>query len=105
MITEIVTFEITKSMGRGEVVELFEKSAPAWKANPHLVHKSFLYDHQNGVGGGVYLWDTIEAAREAHDASFCSRIQAAFGSAPEFRYFESPVVINNHTSEEEVAVS
>lgn len=48
------------------------------------------------LGGGVYLWKSAEAAREAHRVAFTTRIQELFGSAPEFRYFETSVVINNH---------
>lgn len=96
MITEIVTFRIREGMSRKEVVALYEKSVPVWRENPNLAHKSFLYDPEAGLGGGVYLWDTIDAAHAAHGEAFQARIQDVFGSAPEFRYFESPVVINNH---------
>ena len=96
MMTEIVTFRIKDGMSREEVTALYERSVPGWKVNPHLLHKSFLYDADNGVGGGVYLWKSIDAAHEAHGAPFKARIQELFGSAPEFRYFETPVVINNH---------
>ena len=100
MFTEIVTFSIGENMSRSDVLGLYEKSVPNWKANPNLVHKSFLYDEESGTGGGVYLWRSMDAAREAHGDAFCSRIRAVFGSTPDFRYFESPVVINNHAGTE-----
>ena len=103
MITEIVTFKIAKDLDRDAVVALYEKSAPGWKSNPHLIHKSFLYDAATGTGGGVYLWDSVEAAKESHGEVFRSRISEVFGSTPEFAYFETPVVITNHSVERPVA--
>jgi hypothetical protein len=48
-------------------------------------------------GGGVYLWKNIEAARKAHGQAFQEAIQSIFGSKPEMRYFEAPIVIDNAT--------
>lgn len=96
MITEIVTFGIGNGLQRSDVVSLYEKSGPAWKENRNLLHKSFLYDPEHDVGGGIYLWNSIDAAKSAHGPAFQNRIQEVFGSQPEIRYFESPVVINNH---------
>jgi len=95
MITEIVTFNISESLGREAVVALYEKSVPLWKSNPHLIHKSFLYDAESNLGGGVYLWDNQDAALESHGEEFQNRIRDVFGSIPEFTYFETPVVIDN----------
>ncbi len=95
MITEVVIFPIPENMTREQVVGLYEKSVPAWRANPDLVHKSFLYDPQNKRGGGVYLWKSMEAAKRGHDGKWCARIAEVFGGEPKFDYFESPVVIDN----------
>jgi hypothetical protein len=96
MLTEIVTFRIKDGLQRSDVVALYEASAPTWKENQSLLHKSYLYDREQRIGGGVYLWKSMDAAQVAHGATFQDRIRDAFGSSPEFRYFESPVVINNH---------
>jgi hypothetical protein len=95
MITEIVTFAIPPGMSRDEVVALYEKSAPGWRANPELIRKNYLYDPGNNRGGGVYMWKTLAAAKEGHGAAFRERIAASFGSAPEFQYYETPIVIDN----------
>jgi hypothetical protein len=33
-------------MTREQVISLYEKSVPTWRANPDLIHKSFLYEEQ-----------------------------------------------------------
>lgn len=99
MITEIVTFKIPGIMDREAVVSLYNKSVPSWEANPHLIHKSFLYDPERNIGGGVYLWESLEAARESHGEAFHNRIRQVFGSTPEFAYFETPLVIDNRAKQ------
>jgi len=65
MITEVVIFPIPKDMTREQVISLYEKSVPTWRANPDLIHKSFLYDSETRRGGGVYLWKNVGAQNEA----------------------------------------
>ena len=96
MITEIVTFKLKDGMDRATVTADYEKSVPVWKGNPALLHKSYLFDEAKGIGGGVYLWTSKEAAQTAHGAGFVEKITGLFGSAPEFQYFDSPLYINNH---------
>ncbi|MDU8909712.1 hypothetical protein [Aestuariicoccus sp. MJ-SS9] len=97
MITEIVTFDIPEGMGRERVVALFEESAEIWRANPKLYRKNYLYDPEAGIAGGVYTWDSIADAQEAHGEAFLSRVAETFGSTPSFRYFETPVVVQNRS--------
>ena len=95
MITEIVTFEIPEGMDRDTVVALFEESAEIWRKHPKLHRKNYLYDPAAGIGGGVYTWDSIADAKEAHGDTFLARVADTFGSAPRFQYFETPVVVQN----------
>jgi len=95
MITEIVTFEINKDMGRERVVALFEQSAEIWRAHPKLHRKNYLYDPEAGIAGGVYTWDSVADAQEAHGEAFFARVAETFGSTPRFQYFETPVVVQN----------
>ena len=94
MIVEIVNFPIPDNMSDADIQERFEATAPVWKANPDLMHKSYLHDKDRKIGGGVYLWKHREAATAAHDAAWIERITGVFG-APTFQYFDSPVQVNN----------
>ena len=95
MITEIVTFPIPDGMTREEVVALYEKSVPGWKANRDLLRKNYLYGAGAGQGGGIYTWKTIEAAKQGHGPAFLARIRETFGAEPSFAYYETPIVIDN----------
>lgn len=99
MITEVVLWRLPEGMTRDEVTAKFRASVPAWRNRPSLVHKAFLYDEESRRVGGVYLWATIEAAREAHGPAFQERIRANFGAPPEFQYFDTPIVIDNQAKQ------
>jgi len=95
MITEIVMFRLPEGMSRDDALAKYRLSIPIWQANPDLIRKAFLFDEASRQGGGVYLWKTVEAAKLAHDAAFQERIQSTYGSAPEIRYFETPILVDN----------
>ncbi|MEZ5714787.1 MAG: hypothetical protein R3D85_06215 [Paracoccaceae bacterium] len=95
MITEIVTFDLPEGMTRDEAVGLFEKSVPRWEANRALVRKYYLFDGEQGIGGGVYLWSALGDARAAHDAAWCAMAEELYGAAPRFQYFETPLIVDN----------
>ena len=99
MITEIVTFEIPEGMARERVIALFEESAEAWRAYPKLHRKNYLHDPAAGIAGGVYTWDSVEDAQEAHGAVFMARVAESFGSVPRFQYFETPIMVQNRPAE------
>jgi hypothetical protein len=99
MITEIVTFEIPADMPREAVLRAFEASAALWRAHPKLQRKNYLYDPEAGLAGGVYTWESRADAQEAHGPEFVARIADTFGSVPTFQYFETPIVVQNQTTD------
>ena len=100
MITEIVTFEIPEGMSKERVFALFEQSAEIWRAYPRLHRKNYLYDPEAGIAGGVYTWDSVADAKAAHGEAFLARVAETFGSTPTFRYFETPIVVQNRPAPE-----
>ncbi len=94
MICEIVTFDIA-GLERDEVLALYEKTLARWRAWPGLIRKMYLYDEEGGRGGGIYLWESREAAQGAHDAEWCAMAERLYGSAPKFDFYEVPVVLEN----------
>ena len=93
--SEIVLFSLPEGLRREEAMAKYRARISIWQGNPDLIHKAFVYDETSRQGGGVYLWKNIEAAKKAHGPAFQETIQSAFGSRPETRYFEAPIVIDN----------
>lgn len=95
MITEIVTFKLPQGMAREQLVANFRQTAPKWRENPALIRKNYLYDAANGIGGGVYLWHSIDDARRWHNDAFRQKVVEVYGSEPTITYFDTPIVVDN----------
>jgi hypothetical protein len=97
MITEIVTFKLRDGMTREDVVAAYRTTAPIWRANPECIRKCYLYDGERRLGGGAYLWTSVEAARRAHGDAWRAMINELYGSDDEISivYFETPIVADN----------
>ncbi|MCK6453376.1 MAG: YdhR family protein [Alphaproteobacteria bacterium] len=95
MITEIVLFDLPKGITRAEMIAQFREAAPRWRQNPDLTRKYMIFDLERGKGGGVYLWNSVAAAKRWHDEAFRQRIRATFGSEPTYQYFDTPVIVDN----------
>lgn len=97
MITEIVTFNLPPNMTREQLVANFRQTAPKWHANPDLIRKNYLYDSVNNIGGGVYLWKSLEDAQRWHNDAFRQKVIEVYGREPTIQFYETPIVVDNET--------
>ena len=109
MITEVITFKLRPGMTREDVVAAYRRTAPIWRANPDCIRKSYLYDADRGLGGGAYLWKSLDAAKLAHGEAWRQMINELYGSEDQISiaYFETPIVADNlvqQTIEEDAPV-
>jgi hypothetical protein len=95
MVTEVVTFKLPDAMTRAQVVAAFRKSVSAWRGNPDLIRKQFLFDETRKLGGGVYLWRSLEDSKRWHGDEYRKRIRETYGSDPSFTYYETPIALDN----------
>jgi len=94
MITTIVRFPLPQGMSPDDVKAAFEHSAPHFKGAAGLIRKYYLLDADR-TGGGVYLWESREAAETMYSDAWRQQIAEHFGAAPKIEYFETPLVIDN----------
>ncbi|MFZ5920571.1 MAG: YdhR family protein [Chloroflexota bacterium] len=95
MITEVVTFKLPQGMTRDQLVANFRQTAPKWHENPDLIRKNYLFDGENGLGGGVYLWKSKEDALRWHNDAFRQKVLEVYGSKAQISYYETPIVVDN----------
>jgi hypothetical protein len=79
MITEIVLFHLPDGMSREDAIAKYRLSVPAWRANPDLIRKTFLFDETSRRGGAVYNWKSMEAAKLGQGPEFQKRDRARTG--------------------------
>jgi hypothetical protein len=94
MITAIVRFPLPKGMTLDDAKAVYEKSVPNYQGVPGLVRKYYLFG-QDQIGGGVYLWQSKEAAEKMYSAAWKKMITERCGTAPEISYYDTPVIVDN----------
>ena len=97
MITAIVNFKLPADIGAKKAAELFKSSAPKYRGLKGLVRKYYLFDAEKRIGGGVYLWKSKADADAVYTPQWKTYIAERYGTPPDIRYFETPVVVDNET--------
>jgi hypothetical protein len=97
MIVAIVQFDLPAGMTLANATDsIFAPSVDKYRTMPGLIRKNYLFGH--GKGGGVYLWESMEAAERAYSAEWQRMMTERFGIAPVVTYFESPIEVANSAS-------
>jgi deazaflavin-dependent oxidoreductase (nitroreductase family) len=86
-------FQLNEPMSPRRASEALEASAPSKQNTPGLLRKHYLHGLEGDQAGGVYLWESKEAAEALYDESWCQRVADRYGSPPIVEYFESPVMV------------
>ena len=96
MITAIVQFPLRPGTTLEEAKALFEGSASKYQGAAGLVRKYYLFG-EDGTGGGVYLWESREAAERMYSPEWRKMIADRYGTPPQITDFETPVIVDNAT--------
>ena len=97
MITAIVNFKLPADIDAKKAAELFRGSAPKYRGMKGLVRKYYLFDDEKRIGDGVYLWKSKADAEAVYTPQWKAYIAERYGTPPEIRYFETPVVVDNES--------
>lgn len=99
MITALVEFKLPQQVSIEEARDLFMGSAAKFQDFPGLLRKYFLLSEDCSSAGGVYLWESRERAEQMYTQAWLDDLQSRFGSTPSITWFNTPVVIDNISSE------
>jgi hypothetical protein len=99
MTTVIIQYPLPPGASIDVVKSGFVKVAPFFHGPHGLLRKYFLLSDDGTSGGGVYLWTSRQAARDFTEATIRPMIQEKFHVDPSITYFETPVVVDNISSE------
>ena len=73
--------------------------APFFQRPPGLVRKYFLLSDDGATGGGVYLWSSRQTAHDFSEGTIRPMIKEKFHVEPSITYFETPVIVDNLSSQ------
>jgi hypothetical protein len=94
MIVAIVQFPLPSGTTEADAVALFRKSAPLYVGKPGLVRKHYLYG-EGPTGGGVYLWESRQAAEATYTPEWRAMIAERYGAEPAIAWYDSSVTVDN----------
>ena len=97
MIIAFVQFNIPFEMSLEDARTRFLESAAFFQQAEGLKRKYYLFDGK--TGGGVYVWESREAAEKMYDDRFRQTIKDKYGNTPTVRYIDVPVLVDNTIGE------
>ena len=68
MITTLVQFQLPSPVSLAEATRRFETTAPKYQKLPGLIRKYYIRSEDGRIVGGVYLWQTRQAAESLYSA-------------------------------------
>jgi hypothetical protein len=86
MISAIVRYKLPPSIDYNDCLAHFAKIAPNFRKAKGLISKHFIWG-ENGTAGGVYQWETREAADSFYSGPWLKGIVERYGMKPEIEYF------------------
>jgi hypothetical protein len=89
MITAIVLYDLPPSIGFEECRAHFTRIAPDFLKIPGFLRKQFICAGDGKVAGGVYMWESQEAAERFYSGEWLDGIRARYGTEPRITYFET----------------
>ena len=99
MITAMVQFKLPQPISRSQAREKFSETAPKYREIAGLIRKYYLLSEDGGTAGGVYLWESREAAKGLYTDAWRNFVLEKYGVLPSVSYFETPVVVDNAVGE------
>lgn len=88
----VVTYGLPEGTDRDTAVQMFRDSIPRYMATEGLLRKNVIY--QDGLGGGVYLWESREAAEKAYSPEWTAYMTEKYNHPPQLTYYEMPITMD-----------
>jgi hypothetical protein len=93
MIVASVRFRLRPGTTLEDAAKVFEASTPKYRGVPGLVTKYYVFG--NGKGGGIYIWESRQAAEKLYTPQWKQMIAERYGAEPEIEWLENPVTVDN----------
>ena len=95
MIVTIVTFQLPKPATLAEITKTFQATAPKYQGIPGLLRKNYWMSEDGRRAGGIYVWESRDAADRVYTPEWQSFVESKYGTPPQIEYLHSPVMVDN----------
>jgi hypothetical protein len=101
MIIASVRFPLPQGTTLDEARKLYEQNLATYENAPGLITKYYVFG--GGKGGGIYLWESREAAERFYTPEWRKMIAEKYKGAGEIEWLENPVTVDNRTRRSKAA--
>ena len=96
MFIAIVQIPIDKR-DKEDAIAAGKASSPTFLGMKGLIRKYYLNGDEGG--GGVYLWESKEAADAWYNDDWWANVEMKFGVRPKLTYYDNDIIVDNAASE------
>jgi hypothetical protein len=101
MIIASVRFPLPEGTSLEDARKLYEQNLATYENAPGLITKYYVFG--GGKGGGIYLWESREAAERFYTPEWREMIARKYKGAGEIEWLENPVTVDNRTRRSKAA--
>lgn len=91
----IVSFKLPQQQTLERATATFRSTAPKYLNLPGLLRKNYFLTEDGMRAGGVYMWESRQAAQRLYTAEWKAFVKGKYGSEPEIVYVDTPVMVDN----------
>lgn len=91
----IVSFRLPQQQTLEQATATFQSTAPKYLNLPGLLRKNYFLTEDGMRAGGVYVWESRQAAERMYTPEWKAFVRGKYGSEPEIVYVDTPVMVDN----------
>ena len=91
----IVSFRLPQRKTLDQAAATFQTTAPKYLNLPGLLRKNYFLTEDSMRAGGIYLWESRQAAERVYTPEWKAFVQGKYGNEPEIVYVDTPVLVDN----------
>jgi len=91
----IVSFKLPQKQTLEQATETFQSTAPKYLKLPGLLRKNYFLTDDGLRAGGIYLWESRQAAERMYTPEWKSFVRGKYGNDPELVYVDTPLLVDN----------
>ncbi len=90
MITAIATFRLPHRLTVDEAKAIFQSTAPRYQSQAGLIRKYYVLSEDGMTAGGVYLWQSRQAADAMYNDAWRAFVTEKYGAPPRSCTWRAP---------------
>jgi hypothetical protein len=91
----IVSFKLPQRQTLDQATATFQATAPKYLNLPGLLRKNYFLTEDGMRAGGIYLWESRQAAERMYTPEWKAFVKGKYGNDPEIVFVDTPLLVDN----------